>query len=199
MTAQTDYLYLSQEDLYRFGNSLPSRLDHVRTQDVDLYDVNSITHIRANGKGISLLTEADAARKPGWLWRIPKNTAMVPGLALNPDRPGHFSLCPVTDMTLDKYRPVVRACATLPESEEAMNMSMVHLDLNHWEARFLLEACRALHKEWLDAANAATDEDEQADYSNDLGQLEIIRRRLEQEACATFGPNIKQFSREAAA
>ena len=110
-TLPDDYLYLSQEDLYRFGNSSSPRLDHVRNNDVDLYEVNAIMHIRANGKGISLLTEQDAARKPGWLWRIPKNTPMVPGLALNPDRPGHFSLCPVTDMTLDKYRALLSELA----------------------------------------------------------------------------------------
>jgi hypothetical protein len=43
--------------------------------------------------------------------------------------------------------------------------------------------------------HAATDEDEQADYSNDLGQLEIMQRRLEREACKAFGPQVKEFSR----
>lgn len=53
-----------------------------------------------------------------------------------------------------------------------------------------------LHTQWLRAAHATTDEDEQADYSNDLGQLEIVQRRLEQEACKVFGPKVKEFSRE---
>ncbi len=68
-------------------------------------------------------------------------------------------------------------------------------ELNNWEARFLLEACRVLHGQWLDIAHTTTDEDEQADYSNDLGQLEIVQRRLEQESCQAFGPGIKEFSR----
>jgi hypothetical protein len=57
-------------------------------------------------------------------------------------------------------------------------MPVLEFELNGWEARFLLEACRTLHSEWLKAAHATTDEDEQADYSNDLGQLEIVQRRL---------------------
>jgi hypothetical protein len=46
------------------------------------------------------------------------------------------------------------------------------------------------------AAHATTDEDEQADYSNDLGQLAIAQWRLEQEACRAFGPQVKVFSRD---
>jgi len=77
-----------------------------------------------------------------------------------------------------------------------MNMTTLDFELNDWEARFLLEACRRLSAEWLRAAHATTDEDEQADYSNDLGQLEIVQRRLEHEACKAFGPHVKEFSRE---
>jgi len=75
-------------------------------------------------------------------------------------------------------------------------MTTIEFELNDWEARFLLEACRTLHRQWLTAAHAATDEDEQADYSNDLGQLEIVQRRLEQAACKAFGAQVNEFSRE---
>lgn len=77
-----------------------------------------------------------------------------------------------------------------------MNMRTFDFELNDWEARFLLEACRTLQAEWFKAAHATADEDEQADYSNDLGQLEIVERRLEQEACKAFGPQVKAFSRD---
>ena len=77
-----------------------------------------------------------------------------------------------------------------------MNMTTLDFELNDWEARFLLEACRTLHAQWLKAAHATSDEDEQADYSNDLGQLEIMQRRFEQEACKTFGAQVKEFSRQ---
>ncbi len=76
-----------------------------------------------------------------------------------------------------------------------MNTAVLHFELNSWEARLLLEACRCLYKGWLAAADAVIDEDERAHYSNDLGQLDVMRRRLEHEACSTFGPDIKQFSR----
>ena len=108
---QNDYLYLSQDDLYRFGNSGSPRLDEIRPNDVDIYELNGIAHVRANGKGISLLTEQGAAHKPGWLWRVPENTPMSSGLALNPDRPGHFSLCPVSDMTVDRFRALLSELA----------------------------------------------------------------------------------------
>lgn len=74
-------------------------------------------------------------------------------------------------------------------------MTTMNLELNSWEARFLLEACRVLHERWLEAAKNTTDEDQQADYSNDLGQLEIVQKRLEDAACKTFGPSVKEFSR----
>ena len=106
-----DFLYLSKDDLYRFGNSNSPRLDNVRGQDVDLFDVNEISHVRANGKGISLLTEEEAARRPGWLWKISKNTVMPPGLALHHDRPGHFSICPTTNMAVDRYKALLSELA----------------------------------------------------------------------------------------
>ena len=74
-------------------------------------------------------------------------------------------------------------------------MTTINFELNSWEARFLLEACRALHEQWLTVSRTTTDEDEQADYSNDLGQLEIVQKRLEETACKAFGPGIKEFSR----
>jgi hypothetical protein len=102
-----EWLYVSREELYRFGNAGAPRLDHVRENDVDLYDLDGVMYVRANGRGISLLTEQGAAGKPGWLWRLPKHTTAPLGLALNPDRPGHVSLCPVTDMSLDSFRALL--------------------------------------------------------------------------------------------
>jgi hypothetical protein len=87
------------------------RLDHVRANDIDLYERNGVTNVRANGKCISLLTELEAALKPGRLWLIAKNTPMPSGLALNPDRPDHFALCPVSDMTVDRFRALLSELA----------------------------------------------------------------------------------------
>jgi hypothetical protein len=43
------------------SDSTSPRLDHVRANDVDLYELNGGAHVRANGKGISLLTESAEA------------------------------------------------------------------------------------------------------------------------------------------
>lgn len=72
-------------------------------------------------------------------------------------------------------------------------MKTMNFDVNSWEARLLLEACRVLHARWLTAARITADEGEQADYSNDLGQLEIVHKRLEEAASKTFG--VTEYSR----
>ena len=110
-TTPNTYLYWAPQDLYRFGNSASPRLDHMRSNDVDLYQENSVLHVRANGKGISLLTEKGAMGKPGWLWRIPQNTPLPDGLVLHHDRPDHFSLCPDFDMTVEEYLERLRQLA----------------------------------------------------------------------------------------
>ncbi len=106
-----EYLYLAQEDLYRFGNSTNPRLDHIRPEDVVVYERNGVSFVQATGVGISLLTEAGAARRSGWLWRIPKNTSLPSGLALNHNTAAHYFLCPVADMTMDKYRALLSELA----------------------------------------------------------------------------------------
>ncbi len=68
--------------------------------------------------------------------------------------------------------------------------------INSWEARILLEACRQLDRQWREIARTTDDENEQADYSNDLGQLDIVTERLGEVAAAAFGEDMKSFSRE---
>ena len=107
------YLYLLAEDLYRLGNATSPKLDHVRHQDVDTYEDNGILMVYANGKGISLFNlqelERRAGRLSGWVWQIPQGTLPPSGLALrpDPDSPGHFFLCPVSVMTMDRYRALL--------------------------------------------------------------------------------------------
>ena len=46
-------LYFAPEDLYRLGNSSSPRLTNVRRpKDVDTTEINGITIVIANGKGI---------------------------------------------------------------------------------------------------------------------------------------------------
>ncbi len=98
---------LAQEDLYRLGNASGPRLDNVRPGDVATYERNGVVFVQATGKGISLLTEEAATRRPGWLWRIPKSTPLSQGLALHHNTAGHYYLCPTSDMTMAKYQALL--------------------------------------------------------------------------------------------
>ena len=99
------FLYIVDEDLYRLGNSEGPRLDHVRDRDVDIYVVDGISFVRANGKGISLLTEAGVrGARGGWLWKLRAGLPPPPGLVVIHDRTDHYSLCPDSDMKLDQYK-----------------------------------------------------------------------------------------------
>ena len=69
-------------------------------------------------------------------------------------------------------------------------MTSMTFDIISWEARLLLEACRVLEQQWAHVAKTTEDEDEQADYSNDLCQLDIVKERLEKAALEAFGPGI---------
>jgi hypothetical protein len=118
MTTQAPQLVSMQaEDLYRLGNATSPKLHNPRADDVNTYERNGIAMVVANGKGISLITEARLRRiekvATGYVWKLPANLPMPPaGLALNPDmdsilKPGglpeHYFLCPISDMTLSEY------------------------------------------------------------------------------------------------
>jgi len=49
---------------------------------------------------------------------------------------------------------------------------------------------------WHHINQTTTDEDEQADYGNDVIFLDSRRERIERLAVEAFGPKIKNFSRE---
>jgi hypothetical protein len=112
-SAQPEYLYSFAEDLFRLGNATSPRLDHVRDTDVDTLERNGIQMVIANGKGISLFNLEELNRRKsrlnGWVWKIPQGTQPPSGLAIRPDpkSPGHFFLCPVSDMTMEKYRALL--------------------------------------------------------------------------------------------
>lgn len=112
MTFQTPpnipFLYLAQEDLYRLGNAASPKFDNVRSQDVTQYEKNGIIMVAANGKGISLTTEAGLARfSGGWLWKIPSGTQLPAGLGFHNDRGDHYMICPTKDMPLDSFKALL--------------------------------------------------------------------------------------------
>ena len=112
-TSTPQYLYMLDEDLYRLGNATSPKLNNVRPQDVDTHENNGILMVMANGKGVSLFNlqelQGRESRMAGWVWKIPQGTLPPTGLAVRPDpaSPGHFFLCPVSVMTMDRYRALL--------------------------------------------------------------------------------------------
>ncbi len=103
---QIEDLFMAPEDLFRLGNATSPRLTHVRRpKDIDTTEVNGITVAIANGKGISLSTKGRLDKTPmsGWVWKIMRGTQMPIGLKLLNDRPGHYSICPISNMPLDEF------------------------------------------------------------------------------------------------
>jgi hypothetical protein len=70
------------------------------------------------------------------------------------------------------------------------------LELDSYDARFILEALQELSDKWHHSNGTTTDEDEQADYGNDVMFLDCRRERIERLAVEAFGPQIKNYSRE---
>jgi hypothetical protein len=97
--------YLMPEELFRLGNSTTSKLSSVRARDVDTIEINGITVVKANGKGISVFDQAGINESPmsGWVWRFPPNTQPPLGLKLVQDKPHHFCIAPTQNMPLGKY------------------------------------------------------------------------------------------------
>jgi hypothetical protein len=103
---QTEDLFFAPEDLYRLGNSSNPRLTNVRRpKDIDTTEINGITVVIANGKGVSLSTKERLDKTPmsGWVWKIGRGTQVPAGLKLINDRPGHYSICPTSNMALDEF------------------------------------------------------------------------------------------------
>lgn len=99
-------LFFAPEDLFRLGNADSPRLTNVRRpKDVDTVEINGITVVVANGKGISLSTRERLEKLPmsGWVWKISRGTQMPMGLRLLNDRQDHYSICPVSNMPLDEF------------------------------------------------------------------------------------------------
>ena len=68
----------------------------------------------------------------------------------------------------------------------------MNIELQEWQARYLLEAVRALEQQWRDTA-ARSDEDTAADLGNDMMRLTAVHDHVEREAVKAFGPTVTQF------
>ena len=70
------------------------------------------------------------------------------------------------------------------------------IELTEWDARNILESLCALEEKWLQVIQTSTNEDEQAEYGNDLALLRYTKDRFREQAIAAFGSNITNFSRQ---
>lgn len=80
---------------------------------MDTIEINGITVIRANGKGISVFDRAGINESPmtGWVWRFPPNTQPPVGLKLVQDKPHHYCIAPAQNMPIDKYKGLLEEMA----------------------------------------------------------------------------------------
>ncbi len=100
-------LYLAPEHLYRMGNASSPLTTKVRPDEITTYDLNGITHVQANNRGISLFNKAGLDEIPlsGWVWEISAQTQFPAGLKLIKDDtpPGHYTLAPIRNMPVSEY------------------------------------------------------------------------------------------------
>jgi len=106
-----EFLYIEAADfilidLYRFGNSTTSKLDHVRAlKDIAVNKINGIEMVVANGNGISLSSSFDPSKKN--TWKLARSTPIPFGLRLirdlRPGRDDHFMIAPTSTMPFTKY------------------------------------------------------------------------------------------------
>ena len=103
----SEKLYITQEDLYRVGNSESPQLTKIRPGEVTLKDINGIIMIISDGKGISLYNRKglDKSELSGWVYEIKSGTALPPDLYLKKDdnKEGHYFVCPVKNMPAKHY------------------------------------------------------------------------------------------------
>ncbi len=73
--------------------------------------------------------------------------------------------------------------------------NIMSMELLHWEASLVLQALAELEQKWKAICNTTTDEDEQADYANDLVELQMTKDAFQKQAIAVFGEGVVNFDR----
>jgi hypothetical protein len=108
-------LFLTKEDLFRFGNSQEPRLTHIREGDIQTVVVAGVLKVLPQTGGISVNNREGLAKRPlfGHVWIIRVGTAFPPCLELVPDPndPTHFFICPRYLMPLDDYKSALALLA----------------------------------------------------------------------------------------
>lgn len=75
-------------------------------------------------------------------------------------------------------------------------MKNLKLELDNADTRLVLEALLELENKWAKICNTSEDDDEIADYGNDLVELRLLMKPLATQAVEIFGDSVIDFSRE---
>ncbi len=75
-------------------------------------------------------------------------------------------------------------------------MSSFKLDLSESELKIVLEGLAELESKLARICDTSDNEDEVADYGNDLIEVRLLLKPLKEKACAQFGDQVLNFSRE---
>jgi hypothetical protein len=71
----------------------------------------------------------------------------------------------------------------------------IELPLVDGEARLILEALAELEAKWAHICDTSKDDDEIADYGNDLIALRLLIGKVKEAAVPVFGAGVTNFSR----
>lgn len=71
----------------------------------------------------------------------------------------------------------------------------MNLDLTFSDAKIVLEALQLLEEKWSKICDTSEDEDEVADYGNDLVEVRLLLASTRESAIAAFGKNVTNFDR----
>ncbi len=92
-------------DLYRMGNANSPRMDNVRFQDVENYEINGELWVVGNSGGIS--TFAIQGLRKNW-WKLDRDTDIPEELELVNDYGNHWSWEPRYTMRMEDYKAALR-------------------------------------------------------------------------------------------
>jgi CRISPR/Cas system-associated endonuclease Cas3-HD len=70
------------------------------------------------------------------------------------------------------------------------------LTLIESEAKIILEAMTELENKYNNICHVSDDDDEIAEYGNDLIELRLLLKVIREKATETYGPSVLNFSRE---
>ena len=71
----------------------------------------------------------------------------------------------------------------------------MNLDLTSSDAKIVLEALQLLEEKWSKICDTSADEDEVADYGNDLIDVRLLLTSTRESAVAALGKNVTNLDR----